>query len=208
MRCELPNDIAGPSNHKRSVDAEYEPSIGNDGLSNGGRKSYSSTSANHSGVTEEQRKILYEEPLGTDNAMQAVMGYNPKDDKRICPFYDQKLNGCFKGARCRLEHVEKLKGMLRETQMRAQHEPIFKWITDGWTRDRDTLKLNNHGDAPLPKVGSTIRIVPTHIVNYDKFYAQIPDRDDNYPSLREIIIDMNKTETEGRYRPMTKLPCK
>lgn len=81
-------------------------------------------------------------------------------------------------------------------------------ITDGWTRDRDTFKLNNRGTAAYPRVGSTIQIVPTHIVNVNTFYAQIPDQDENYPTLREVIIDMNKTETVGRYRPLTKLPCK
>lgn len=118
LRCELPNDIAGPSNsdeidHNYSMNQFNEPSsISN---VNGDRQTrniecFSNTSANHSGVTDEQRKILYEEPLGTDNAMEAVMGYNPQDDKRICPFYDKRINGCFKGPRCRLEHVEKLKG--------------------------------------------------------------------------------------------------
>lgn len=61
-------------------------------------------------TTEEQRRILYEEPLNTSNAMKAVMGYEPKDDRRICRFTNPGTNSCFKGAKCKLEHVEKMRG--------------------------------------------------------------------------------------------------
>lgn len=109
-RWELSNDIAGPSNSNHIVSYNGSDTLLNNDPKALNIESFSKISAHHSGVTEEQRKILYEEPLGTDNAMEAVMGYNPQDDKRICPFYDKKINGCFKGAKCRLEHVEKLKG--------------------------------------------------------------------------------------------------
>jgi hypothetical protein len=46
--------------------------------------------------TIEQQRQLFEEPLGTDNAMVAVMGYNPTDDARICPHFDPKTDACFK----------------------------------------------------------------------------------------------------------------
>lgn len=61
-------------------------------------------------LNREQLDELYEEPLGTDNAMKAVMGYVPKDDKRICKHYDPKTKGCFKGNNCKLEHVNPIKG--------------------------------------------------------------------------------------------------
>lgn len=61
-------------------------------------------------LTEEERKELFADTGCTQNAMIAVMGYNPQDDKRICKFYDPKTGGCFKGGKCRLEHVAKLPG--------------------------------------------------------------------------------------------------
>lgn len=65
----------------------------------------------HVDVTNEQRAQLYEEPeMITSNAMKAIMGHDPQDDKRICPFYDEKTGGCYKGNKCRLLHVSKIMG--------------------------------------------------------------------------------------------------
>lgn len=60
--------------------------------------------------TQEQIDILYEEPETTTNASKAILGYVPRDEKRICQFYDPKTGRCFKGNACRLEHVAPLKG--------------------------------------------------------------------------------------------------
>lgn len=62
-------------------------------------------------VTQEERDMLFEEPeMITSNASRAVMGHDPQDDKRICPFYDPATGGCFKGNQCRLEHVMPIAG--------------------------------------------------------------------------------------------------
>lgn len=61
-------------------------------------------------LSERELAMLKEEPLNTTNALKAVLGYIPKDDERICRFYDSTTKSCFKGSRCKLEHVEKLKG--------------------------------------------------------------------------------------------------
>lgn len=61
-------------------------------------------------LTKEELEELYEEPLNTSNAMKAIMGYAPKDDERICRFYDSKTGKCFKGNNCQFEHVPILKG--------------------------------------------------------------------------------------------------
>lgn len=63
-------------------------------------------------LTPEQLKTLYEEPVTTENAMVAVMGYDPQDDKKICKFYDATINGCFKGFNCNKLHIPKLAGKL------------------------------------------------------------------------------------------------
>lgn len=62
-------------------------------------------------LTQEELDELNEEPLNTENALEAVMGYIPKDDKRICRFSDPKTNACFKGSKCKLEHTTILKGI-------------------------------------------------------------------------------------------------
>lgn len=61
-------------------------------------------------LTADERSELFTDTGCTQNAMVAVMGYSPQDDKRICQFYDPKTGGCFKGGKCRLEHVAKLEG--------------------------------------------------------------------------------------------------
>ncbi len=61
-------------------------------------------------LTQEELDELYEEPFSTENALVAVMGYDPQDDKRICKYFDPKTNACFKGSNCKLEHSTKMKG--------------------------------------------------------------------------------------------------
>lgn len=66
---------------------------------------------NYVDVTEEERKILFEEEKTTTNPLEAVMGYIPRDEERICKFYDPSINGCFKGANCKLEHIKPVEGI-------------------------------------------------------------------------------------------------
>lgn len=61
-------------------------------------------------ITEEQRQIFYEEESSTTNALKAVLGYEPKDEKRICKHYDPKTGRCFKGNSCPYEHVKLMEG--------------------------------------------------------------------------------------------------
>lgn len=66
---------------------------------------------NGTALTQEQLDMLYEEPeFMTTNAMKAVYGYDPQDDRRLCPDYDPKTGRCWKGNTCKLEHAAKLKG--------------------------------------------------------------------------------------------------
>lgn len=72
--------------------------------------SFNQHKTGHDSLTQEELDELYEEPLNTENALEAVMGYTPQDEKRICKFYNPKTNACFKGADCKLEHTTILKG--------------------------------------------------------------------------------------------------
>ncbi|XP_075168198.1 tudor domain-containing protein krimp-like [Haematobia irritans] len=108
-------------------------------------------------LTEEQLELLYEETLCTSNAMTAVMGYNPKDEKRICRFYDPKIGSCFKGARCKKEHMP--------------FEP------EGWTKDilpAVSVVDNRYPEVIYPK-GAYLNITPTYIGELNWCYAQIND---------------------------------
>lgn len=60
--------------------------------------------------TREELEELFEQPLNTSNPLKAIMGYAPKDDERICHFYNPKTGKCYKGNNCHFEHVAILKG--------------------------------------------------------------------------------------------------
>ncbi|XP_036334099.1 uncharacterized protein LOC118744841 [Rhagoletis pomonella] len=111
------------------------------------------------GLTPEEMDMLAEEPLNTSNAMIAVMGYNPKDEQRICRFYNPKTGACFKGANCRLEHT-----LLQP---------------EGWTKDRIPAKtiIDNYFPMTRYTSGLIINITPTHVGQIEYFYAQINDPD-------------------------------
>lgn len=137
-------------------------------------------------LTQEQLDELYEEPLNTTNAMKATMGYVPQDDARICPFYDPKIQGCFKGASCRLEHVAK--------------DP------DGWTRDRTLHKAKIRAQLIEPKLGSMVKLIPTTIVNVEEFYGQL-DRKEYMEGLSELQRLLNDPKYVRDFRQMDHKPC-
>lgn len=61
-------------------------------------------------LTDEERRVLFEETPSTSNALKAVMGYVPTDDARLCKFYDGKEGSCFKGVHCSFVHQKPLEG--------------------------------------------------------------------------------------------------
>ncbi|XP_039956892.1 uncharacterized protein LOC120772372 [Bactrocera tryoni] len=109
------------------------------------------------GLTAEEMDILAEEPLNTSNAMKAVLGYNPKDEKRLCRFYDPKTGACFKGANCRLEH--------------SPSQP------EGWTKDNIPTRtiIDDYSPVTRYSAGHMINITVTHVGHIEYFHAQIND---------------------------------
>lgn len=109
------------------------------------------------GLTAEEMDSLAEEPLNTSNAMKAVLGYSPKDEERLCRFYDPKTGACFKGANCRLEHTP------------SQPE--------GWTKDSIPAKTIIDDYSPVTRytAGLMINITVTHVGQIEYFHAQIND---------------------------------
>lgn len=136
-------------------------------------------------ITQEQLDILYEEPLNTTNVMKATMGYVPKDDARICPFYNPKIQGCFKGASCRLEHVAK--------------DP------DGWTRDKALHKIKIRAQIIEPKIGSMVKLIPTTIINVEEFFGQL-DRKEYIEGLSQLQRFMNDPSYVRDFRKMDHTP--
>lgn len=51
----------------------------------------------HQKLSDADMEMLKDYETGTSNAVKAVLGFIPKDDKRLCRHYDPKLGGCFKG---------------------------------------------------------------------------------------------------------------
>lgn len=163
----------------------------------------------NNGMTEEDRTELFDEPLNTQNALVATMGYNPKDDKRICPFYDPQIDGCFKGSHCRLEHVSKLKGWLWKNGKNYVKNTynIFVLYSDGWTRDQVPFKLDSRCVQSLPSVGLTVEMIPTHVFNTNTFYANIPSLNPPHaPTQKQVIMQMNSPEIRAKMKPLTHLP--
>lgn len=117
--------------------------------------------AETNGLTQAELDELYEEPVQTTNAMKAVMGYVPKDEARICKFYNPVTKSCFKGNNCKLEHTELMK--------------------DGWTKDTEDVLIDVCVPQAFPKSGTVLRVIPTHIVDVCTFYAQMEfsERNDN-----------------------------
>uniref|UniRef100_A0A1Q3FVI6 C3H1-type domain-containing protein n=1 Tax=Culex tarsalis TaxID=7177 RepID=A0A1Q3FVI6_CULTA len=136
-------------------------------------------------LTQEQLDVLYEEPLGTTNAMKATMGFVPQDDRRICPHYEPSLEGCFKGSRCKLLHVAK--------------DP------DGWTRDQTLHKVKIRAQLNEPKVGSVVHMIPTTVVSVDEFYAHL-EVAENGTKLVELQALLNDARNVKELRPLNHKP--
>ncbi|XP_011185418.2 uncharacterized protein LOC105213982 isoform X2 [Zeugodacus cucurbitae] len=109
------------------------------------------------GLTKDEMEMLAEEPLNTTNAMKAVLGYNPKDEKRLCRFYDPRIGACFKGANCRQEHT-----------------PLQP---EGWTKDSIPAGTIIDDYTPVTRytAGLMINITVTHVGQIEYLYAQIND---------------------------------
>ncbi|XP_055523580.1 uncharacterized protein LOC129717590 isoform X2 [Wyeomyia smithii] len=136
-------------------------------------------------LTAEERAILYEDTECTTNAMKATMGFVPKDDSRICPHYDPKIEGCFKGSRCQLQHVAK--------------DP------DGWTRDRELHKGKIRAMLLEPAIGSEHPMIPTAIVSVQEFYGQLL-RPETVVALSKLQAQLNDEKMARSYRKMDHKP--
>lgn len=60
-------------------------------------KSQNKSKKNVQKLSDAEMAMLENCEPGTSNALKAVLGFIPTDDKRICRHYDPKLGGCFKG---------------------------------------------------------------------------------------------------------------
>ncbi|XP_034477113.1 uncharacterized protein LOC117783693 [Drosophila innubila] len=99
----------------------------------------------------------YDEPT-TSNAVKAVLGFNPTDDKRICRHYDPKIGGCFKGSNCRLLH-----------EPRALH---------GATKDKElseALPEIRYESFVNRELSSIVRVQVTYINSPTQLYVQFAD---------------------------------
>ncbi|KAJ8979978.1 hypothetical protein NQ317_013727 [Molorchus minor] len=87
-----------------------------------------------------------------DNINEAIAGYDPRDEARICRF--TKSNGtCYKGKNCKLEHI-----------------PLDK---DGFTTDKEPVFREAMETLQLPANGDSVILLITGIKDACSFYAQI-----------------------------------
>ncbi|KAH8403915.1 hypothetical protein KR215_006349 [Drosophila sulfurigaster] len=106
-------------------------------------------------LTEEQKAILETVEEGTSNAVKAVLGFNPTDDKRICRHYDPNICGCFKGSHCRKMH-----------ELFASH---------GATKDKECIDALPIASRSPKDFGSVVRVLVTYIKSSTQIYVQFID---------------------------------
>lgn len=106
----ISSGVTSSNNAADTDDDLNDHSESSDSLSSGANYNRPKPKHDANDLTKEQLDELYEEPLNTNNALKAVMGYVPKDEKRLCKHYDPKTKACFKGIHCKLEHLSPLKG--------------------------------------------------------------------------------------------------
>lgn len=133
-------------------------------------------------LTEEQLRVLHEDPATTTNALKAILGYVPHDDERICQFYEKRTGRCFKGNSCQLEHIEPLE--------------------NGLTRDRCAV-YTKLVQQILPLIGSRVKAYVTWVYDINEFYIYIPKLAPI--SLKAMKEKLNKTEHCELYRNIKRL---
>ncbi|XP_055917425.1 uncharacterized protein LOC129949801 [Eupeodes corollae] len=169
---EEPAEVPSKTNGFSQVEPSSSHPQGAEGITfkNTGYPDEQAALAGSNGLTQAELDELYEEPVQTTNAMKAVMGYIPKDEARICKFYNPVTKSCFKGSNCKMEHTAIMQ--------------------DGWTKDTETVLIDVCVPMAYPKDGTVLRVIPTHIVDVCTFYAQMEfsERNDNplFWSSREI----------------------
>lgn len=55
--------------------------------------------------TQDELDELFEEPLNTEDPMEAVQGYSAREDEQLCQFYNPNTGACFKGSLCKMKHL-------------------------------------------------------------------------------------------------------
>ncbi|CAH1179302.1 unnamed protein product [Phaedon cochleariae] len=104
-----------------------------------------------------------------DNVNEAVMGYDPQDEVRICRF--TKPDGsCFKGKHCKLDHT-----FLPE---------------DGFTTDTEFVFREAFYPLCLPLPKETVTILITGYIDSCTFYAHVvrnPHRESNYLIEKDLF---------------------
>lgn len=138
---------------------------------------------------EKQLEILYEEPLNTDNAQIAVMGFQTHDDDRLCKFYDPNIGGCWKGGRCKQIHLPELK--------------------DGTCRDRCETFIDIPYQLPLPALHSMVKIEITSFISANNFYCRYKNLKLNKADvdLETLIEHMNMHTEVKNYKPLKDNPA-
>ncbi|XP_056630759.1 uncharacterized protein LOC130441210 isoform X1 [Diorhabda sublineata] len=119
-----------------------------------------------------------------DNINEAVLGYDPRDEARICRF--TKPDGtCYKGKHCKLEH--------------------FFLPKDGFTTDKENIFSEAMYSLILPPINSTIMILITSYIDTCRFYGQIinnPHKKGKYSldyDMNLLLKEMNSPQIIKTY---------
>ncbi|XP_063391459.1 uncharacterized protein LOC134677001 [Cydia fagiglandana] len=111
---------------------------------------------------DEMKYIEYE------NAVEAVTGYNNRDEMDICKHY-RGGDSCFKGNRCNKRHV--------------------KIHPDGWTLDRVSVHVKCPS-PPLPPPGTWHKVKVTHVDDTCQLYVHFEGPEEPM-SLADLVDEMS-----------------
>lgn len=125
-----------------------------------------------------------EEPINF-NAQVAVQGFRTKDDDRRCMFYDSKTGGCFKGGRCKLQHLPD--------------------IPDGTCRDTKDIHFYDINSPPLPAVKTFQKINIISFIDTHRFTCHYLDKDQFYNGMQ--LKDLREELKSGNYERFKELPA-
>lgn len=119
-----------------------------------------------------------------ENINEAVLGYDPRDEARICKF--TKSDGtCYKGKHCKLEH--------------------FFLPKDGFTTDKEKIFSEAMYSLILPPINTTIMILITSYIDTCRFYGQIinkPHKKKKYSldyDMNSLLKEMNSPQIVKTY---------
>ncbi|KAK9883291.1 hypothetical protein WA026_001473 [Henosepilachna vigintioctopunctata] len=116
-----------------------------------------------------------------ENINEVVLGYDPKDEGRICKF-TRKDGTCFKGKNCKLEHLQFLRG--------------------GYTTDHILTFCSAVNEIVLPQMAECFSLRFTVFLEASHYYINLMQYVDSLDRLEKVMNDKVNCSTYQQYKIM------